>query len=582
MLTYRGFPRGDYLPRFPGSARAFTASQAGLSGLHVTPKPLIRAENSSSSSKTHYSQVNTYRETSKFKLPTRNNSQLATSNYRSVTGSAVLVSKCVVSYKEFWYNQLRHLREWVLKLGSSVLRLGSKLKELFSGGARVPVVLLTSILVFLCALSGWNYYDVRYFIEWYTRYFQRGLLLDIYADQDPTFKAAYPPLAVIVFTSMYHVASVLTNNEVLVVFITKLPLLVSFYLMYFILIKKYNDLLGYLWLLNPLTYSIILSFQFDPIIALLLLVALYYLIEKKNYYLYGVFTTLSALIKHATALLLVVPLIILLKKREYYGLAKYVVITGVIAGAVLLPFFLKSPSGFLEKVVFFHAKRPPQQLSIWSIPYYLVEYNLDLVSPAVSHIWLYVFLAYLVIIFFVAFKESIRDEGSFALKYIILVMCGFMLFSKVINVTYYLWLTPIILVLLNEIRDKMVYKDLIKSYIFIYVWIASYGFFAFIAPLLVGEDVFMFEDWCYVPSELVYLRSQVGFFKEASMRIILYTRSRGELLSVLSALARTHHYILILIIFIHAAFQVYLIILALRHLNLARTSSALNTFISEK
>jgi hypothetical protein len=66
------------------------------------------------------------------------------------------------------------------------------------------------------------------------------------------------------------------------------------------------------------------------------------------------------------------------------------------------------------------------------------------------------------------------------------------------------------------------------------------------------------------------------------MRIILYIRSRAELLSVLSALARTHHYILILIILIHAAFQVYSIILALRHLNLARASSALNTFTSEK
>ena len=72
-------------PGFPGSARVFTASQPGLSGLHVTPKPLLRVESRSSSIKTHH-QLGTHGKTNKFKPTTCNNPQLTTSNYRSVTG----------------------------------------------------------------------------------------------------------------------------------------------------------------------------------------------------------------------------------------------------------------------------------------------------------------------------------------------------------------------------------------------------------------------------------------------------------------------------------------------------------------
>jgi len=65
---------------FPGSARVFTALQPGLSGLHATPKPLIRIEDNNSNTKTHHPQLYTRREPSKYKPDIH--SYL---NYRSVT-----------------------------------------------------------------------------------------------------------------------------------------------------------------------------------------------------------------------------------------------------------------------------------------------------------------------------------------------------------------------------------------------------------------------------------------------------------------------------------------------------------------
>jgi len=74
FLVLGGFPRGNQLriavnsceyfvlaSGFPGSVRVFIASLPGLSGLHLTPKPLIFIESCSSSSKTHHPQLDIHR-----------------------------------------------------------------------------------------------------------------------------------------------------------------------------------------------------------------------------------------------------------------------------------------------------------------------------------------------------------------------------------------------------------------------------------------------------------------------------------------------------------------------------------------
>jgi len=64
----------------------FTASLPGLSGLHVTQKPLIRIKDSNSNTKTHHQRVNTLREANKYKPTIHSYLQLIASNYRKVTG----------------------------------------------------------------------------------------------------------------------------------------------------------------------------------------------------------------------------------------------------------------------------------------------------------------------------------------------------------------------------------------------------------------------------------------------------------------------------------------------------------------
>jgi uncharacterized membrane protein len=436
--------------------------------------------------------------------------------------------------------------------------------------ARLSILVLipASILVLWSAIVGWNYYDVRYFIAWYEKYFQPGRILDIYTDPDPTFKVAYPPLAVLIFTGMYYLANTLTSDLVLQIFITKLPLVVSFYLVYIVLVKKYSNIAGFLWLLNILVYSMIFTAQFDLIISLLVLLALYYLTGKRNYTLYAVFISLSALIKHATALLLLPPVLVLLKKKDYSLLLKYIIAVVVVIVPILMPFLLRDPKSFLEKAVFFHAKRPPQQLSIWTIPYYYVNYNLYNAPSILMNAWLPCLLIYLLYVLLMALRESIRDEGSFVLKYNILLLCGFLVLSKVVNITYYMWLLPLVLVLFNRVRqDEKMLKSFIKNYLFGFLWIASYGFFSFFAPLVAGDPIFMFEDWSYMPSDLVYLESRSSrFFRRVAMNMVFYLRSTPTLREIFNILSKAHCYILILVVLVHTVFQVYIIRLALKYL----------------
>jgi len=82
----RGFPRGNLASGFPGSVRVFIASLPGLSGLHITQKPLIRVVDSNLRPKTHHPRVNTRGEVNKFKPTIHSYLQLTASNYRSVTG----------------------------------------------------------------------------------------------------------------------------------------------------------------------------------------------------------------------------------------------------------------------------------------------------------------------------------------------------------------------------------------------------------------------------------------------------------------------------------------------------------------
>jgi len=456
-----------------------------------------------------------------------------------------------------------------------ITRVFSIMQKTISARRKPVILIIVTILVFWLTLSGWNYYDVRYFLRWYEEYFKPGRILDVYTSQDPTFKAAYPPLAILIFTVMYHLATTLSRDIVVQIFITKLLLVVGFYSTYIILTKKYGEIAGYLWVINPLVYVIISTFQFDLIITPLLLLALYYLIEERNYYLYSVLIALSALVKQIIALLLVVPLILLIKKRNYTTLFKYILVIVLIAMPILLPFFIRDPWGFIEKVVLFHMKRPPQQLSIWAIPYYYVAYNLYAVPSIFTNIWFPCFIVYLIFIIFMSFREKIYDEGSYMLKYTILVASGFFIISKVVNVNYYSWFLPVIIILLSKLRcEVVVYKNAIRNYIFAFLWISSYGFFASFAPIIAGDPLFIFEDWCWIPPEILYLSIQgLGFFAQSSMSLILYIRSTPVLKEFFGILSRTHYYVLIIIVAIHTAFHIYLVKLALRFLNSGRGNS---------
>jgi len=121
-----------FASRFPGSVRVFIASLPGLSGLHVTQKPLIRVGDSNLCPKTHHPQENTRGEVNKFKPAIYNYPQLTTTNYRSVIG-----------FIRLWGVRLGlgYLLAVFMGVGTMGVWLAMSLSNLFSGLAMIPWIL---------------------------------------------------------------------------------------------------------------------------------------------------------------------------------------------------------------------------------------------------------------------------------------------------------------------------------------------------------------------------------------------------------------------------------------------------------
>ncbi|MEM0045336.1 MAG: hypothetical protein QW229_04545, partial [Desulfurococcaceae archaeon] len=43
------------------------------------------------------------------------------------------------------------------------------------------ILIIANAGVIYLAMSGWNYYDIRYFILWHDNYFARGRIFEVYA-----------------------------------------------------------------------------------------------------------------------------------------------------------------------------------------------------------------------------------------------------------------------------------------------------------------------------------------------------------------------------------------------------------------
>jgi len=323
----------------------------------------------------------------------------------------------------------------------------------------IYLVVVNIINVYLMII-GWNYYDVNYFIAWYNEYFKTGRILEIYTSE---LKVAYPPLAIFHFVLTHAVATWLFGENLLAqVVINKIPLLIAFNTIYFILRRHYGRIAGYLWLATFSAYSLILSYQFDLTASLFILLAITSL-KYKKYTATGVYLALASLLKQTLGVLALPVVLYLYKKRAIRELKQFLLGVVLTVGVFIAPFFITSPTAFLDKILFFHARRPPQYMSIWAIPLYYYKYELNIIVELVSTVWIIPFLAYLVLTVFNMWwklETNYNDEYFIIVKYMVLLVAGLVFLNKIGNINYLVWTAPPLIVFTSLLRDQKVKNPL--------------------------------------------------------------------------------------------------------------------------
>lgn len=412
------------------------------------------------------------------------------------------------------------------------------------------LLIVFNVFAINLAVSAWVYYDVRYFIRWYEEYFINGRLLLIYS-APPDLKVAYPPLAVMLFVLVHWIGVHISNDIVVVRLIDKLPILILFNLIYFILRKRFGKIASYLWLLNASVYAVISGYQFDLYNALFLLLSLLS-IERGDYTKYGIFVTLSALTKHATGLVALIPVLELMKRRDWKTLLHYIKTVVVLSTIVILPFFILSPSGFIDKVLLFHARRPPQNLSIWAIPIYLTNYEIiDSLPRLYNSLWIIGYLVYMIFVIRLAWREQGLSRLEYYAKYQVLILLGLLILGKVGNATYLIWATPGLIVMIMEIfkRNNVIGRKIATMYVFTtFIAIVVFNIAGFLAPIVAQYPVFMFEDMAWMPTEIL-LRHSIGPYPfDIQYLIASFLRTIDWVREIFRAIYLTHGYIISLVI----------------------------------
>ncbi|MGB9827236.1 MAG: hypothetical protein ACPLSM_01800 [Thermosphaera sp.] len=365
-------------------------------------------------------------------------------------------------------------------------------------------IVVANVICVLLAISSWNYYDVRYFLEWYA-YFSSGRLLYVYASSIYD-KIAYPPLPVLIFVSAHHVAVSLTGNIEAIRLIDKLPLILSFNAIYFILRKQYGRKAGMLWLVNIAGYIIISGYQFDLIAALFLLLG-YVELTRKNFLRSTVYLTLATLVKQVLAVFILIPLLIKLKNRDFNGLLRVVSTAAGVGLIFVTPFLLADPYAFINRVLFFHAARYPQELSLFAIPLYATWYNVNAVPAWLVWIWIIPLAIYTLLVYLYFLKEPVYD-GKVLLKYFITLIVGLLVFNKIGGFNYFTWLVPFLIVFIMENASRLSNHLFETLYVSIPI-ISSVIYYAttLFAAAVVSSEIFMVEDLNWVSAEEVILRS---------------------------------------------------------------------------
>ncbi|MGC9181245.1 hypothetical protein [Thermogladius sp.] len=372
----------------------------------------------------------------------------------------------------------------------------------------IPLIVANIFIAFAAPFTT-AYYDYRYFEQWYDIAIKYGLS----KTYTLAAKTAYFPLTVYTFL-LFHwlglsLASLLKFEagplNPVVVLVDKIPFILSFNLIYLVLRRRYGYAAGLLWLINLSAYSTLAGFQFDLLVALLILLSMILLEEGKA----GkslLLASLVTLLKQIFVFTALVPFAYILKR---HGLRRALVDAFVyfVAPIVLfsLPFLLYDPVDFVAKSLLFHGLRYPQDLSLWAVPLYAVSFNVQLLPEFITWAWVVPFAAFMAYLFYKLVRIGVHTEK--ALFYYVLVVSGILVLNKVGGLNYLTWLTPLLIAMSARLGGDLGLK-LRKVSVALPMWsLAIYPFFTFYTAVIVGGDIYIVEDSSWEPAEGIFYAS---------------------------------------------------------------------------
>ncbi|MCY0868071.1 MAG: hypothetical protein OWQ48_02420 [Desulfurococcus sp.] len=440
------------------------------------------------------------------------------------------------------------------------------LEKLSSAGKWWKVIAANVVLLVL-AVSEWNYYDVRYFVNyWFEDYFLKGRFFEIYSGPLRA-KVAYPPLAIYFFVIPYYVAWSLSLNIYLTRLIVKLPLLAAFNGVYYILNKRYGGRAGDLWLLNAIGYIVVAEYQFDLIATLLLAVGFLYAAEKK-YTLSAVAIALSALVKQVLAILVLFPIISQLKEEGYRSAFKSLSIVLATVLLISAPFILVDPWAFIEKTTFFHAVRYPQNYSLWALPLYMAWYDLNALPQWITWAWIIPFVA-AVLAVTVAYYVNPPVNEDMLLGYFTIQLLLVIMLNKVGNINYYTWVSPFLAVFLARNIRRVSYRVLALYMLTPVLTGVITGMLVEFPATVIGGDILIVEDQAWISAEQ---RVILSYGVDSLLyKLVIYLRSSPHMRSLFELLYEGRSVTMIISTLLYNMFLAYMVVLTARSIRESST-----------
>ncbi|MDK6029283.1 glycosyltransferase 87 family protein [Ignisphaera sp. 4213-co] len=374
---------------------------------------------------------------------------------------------------------------------------------------RKYILILILLLLSTSLVIGWNYYDIMWWISWYRILEKNGplYLFSLYRlCRVPTCKVPYPPIAVIMFVSIYALAMIMPYQ--LRYAILKLILVVvPAYIIFKVIRKSRGFEIALLWLLSLPFLQILFALQFDVLVALFVLLSTLYIWSGKHFKA-AASLAIATLIKPIVAVIAILHMIFLYRRGGFRKVIEYIAIALVIGLAITTPFIVASGKNFVENVISFHATRPPQDASPWAIATFVLESNITKYNNIIDNLWTIPFviaLSFTVLGFIIIMRQKPYVSLRFlALSTSILLLLT-IVFGKIGNTNYLVWIVPTSIIALDcQILRKFY---LLTTLLVLLVSVPMTGIMLYLAPAVSAEPTFMAEDLGYWDARTLFMQS---------------------------------------------------------------------------